>query len=575
MFTLLPKDPKEKLYTLLIGLSGALRFLNLGFHDLQAWDESLYTVRAEGILRFGNWVDQSAFSFDGLYSALHPPLHVWLTAISLSLFGINEFAARLVSALFGLATPFVLYAIGKRIDKPETGFYAALIFTLNPFVTFLARQGQFDTTMVFFITAGFYVLLRSGVSLTLRNAILAGVMVGLSLMAKLFVGFGVFFAFGIWILIHRNNQLVRPWKYFCIAAVSAGIIFLPWHVYMTIVHGNGDPLFIFHAAALFQRTFSGIEGNIKSLEILYFINQLFVLFPFGVVWCLLGMWRTFRTRDDSWRLIGLWFLVFFIVFSLIRTKLAFYLLPALAPASLLAAREIRRASEQSMSPNALAFLVPGTLASFLWSLDQSFRASMKSLISALLRFQFPNDFDTVKLFVLTTIILCSVMVILFLAKRNTLAPGIPFLLLVPCFVVVADSLFVTDRNQYRDGAAELAMFVERHDVERIVVAGYERNPQLTYYLRGADIGWRDDISIRRIEPPGDRTLFRQWLAHEMIGEQSGTLLVIEKDKFIRYEVINPPDIVPQDFQTVFESRRYTAYLRSTSDLLAASHSEVN
>lgn len=83
----------ERLYVFALLAVGLLRFLNLGFEDLQAWDEALYAVRAEGILRFGGFLDQTQFSIGGLYSSLHPPLYVWLTSVSFFLFGVTEFAA--------------------------------------------------------------------------------------------------------------------------------------------------------------------------------------------------------------------------------------------------------------------------------------------------------------------------------------------------------------------------------------------------------------------------------------------------------------------------------------------------
>lgn len=568
MFTQPPS--RERIYLIMIGLSCALRFVNLGFLDLQAWDESLYTVRAEGILRFGNWIDQTSFSIDGLYSALHPPLHVWLTALSLFSLGINEFGARAVSACFGFATSFLLYFTGKKIDKAETGFYAALLFSLNPFVTFLARQGQFDTTMVFFITAAFYFLVPFEAKPGRREFIAAGVMVGLALMTKLFVGLGVVVALALWIAMSGEKQN-QPWRRFFIVTGAAGAIALPWHLYMIFAHGGRNPMFFLTGSAVVQRALFGIEGNVKPLEIFYFVNQIIVLFPFGAAWFLYGLRQSFKTENSSWRLVSFWFLVFFVVFSLIRTKLAFYLLPALVPASLLAAREIASVSE--LSTKALAFLCSGTFASVLWSWDQSWRNHVKDLISSILRLQAPHVADLFFTSVLTVVVLlCTAIFILPVMKEKlrVFAPAIPYALLVPLVFFVVNEVAIKDRTQYRDGATQLSDFIREYDIKRIVVAGYERNPQLTYYLRGADIGWSDALSIRRISPPTDRTLFRQWIAQEMAGEQAEALLVLEKDKFIRYETIHPPDVVPESFQPVFESRRYSAYLRAPSNFLADS-----
>jgi hypothetical protein len=94
-----------------------------------------------------------------------------------------------------------------------------------------------------------------------------------------------------------------------------------------------------------------------------------------------------------------------------------------------------------------------------------------------------------------------------------------------------------------------------------VVAGYERNPQLTFYLEGADIGWRDDLTIKRIIPPEDRGEFRSWLTGELAGTPNDVMAVIEKDKFIRYERVTVDEVLPPDYALIFESRRYAALQR--------------
>ena len=95
------REHTERTYAIALAAVALMRFVNLGFLDLQAWDEALYAVRAETIAQFGAILDQTPFSIGGLYSSLHPPLYVWLTSVSFLLFGVTEFAARFFSAIFG------------------------------------------------------------------------------------------------------------------------------------------------------------------------------------------------------------------------------------------------------------------------------------------------------------------------------------------------------------------------------------------------------------------------------------------------------------------------------------------
>jgi hypothetical protein len=132
------------------------------------------------------------------------------------------------------------------------------------------------------------------------------------------------------------------------------------------------------------------------------------------------------------------------------------------------------------------------------------------------------------------------------------------------FLWSAYQIFVVDVNQWNDGGKALAEFVRMGGYDRIVVAGYERNPQLTFYLRGIDIGWTAEMQFRRIIPPKDRQQFRSWLFEETSIEPPTTLLVLEKDKLIRYQTVDPLEIVPPDYELVFESRRYACFRRTGS-----------
>src|SRR3990170_4016742 len=96
-------------------LVGLLRFVNLGFGEIQEWDEALYAVRAKSVANFGDWLDQSNHSVGGLYSASHPPLFVWLTALGYEVLGISNFSTRLWSAIFGCGLIFVAYLLGKHL----------------------------------------------------------------------------------------------------------------------------------------------------------------------------------------------------------------------------------------------------------------------------------------------------------------------------------------------------------------------------------------------------------------------------------------------------------------------------
>jgi hypothetical protein len=571
MGELLNERQRNRVFLLVLLAVGLLRFINLGFHDLQAWDEALYAVRAEGILIFGGIFDQTPFSIGGLYSSLHPPFYVWLTSISFLLFGVTEFAARFFSALLGGLTLIVVYHIGKELQDEKTGFVAAMLFGLNPFVTFLARQGQFDTTLVFLLTLSMLFYLRLETLKSTRYAGYAGLAVGTALMTKLFVGFGLPLTFFLWKAFTQKDEEKLRWRQFFLSVGIALLVALPWHVYITIARGFGNPLFLLDASAVFERSLYGVEGNVKPLEVLYFVNQLFVLFPLGIIWFLFGLYRVFKEREKLWMFPALWFTVFFVVFSVMRTKLSVYALPMLVPASLLAAREILKFTAGSYSSRLTAFFIGGTGLSLLWASNQEWRNLAKSIPAALFAARIPDTATFVQ-FLPFVVFLCSILFLTFALYKNEkislVRSPLPTLLLLPSFLMTFYNVVGYDQYQFNDGAQGLAKFVEERQPSIMVVAGFDRNPQLTFYLDGADIGWRDELEIRRITPPKIRAEFRSWLSEQASVLPKDALVIVEKDKFIRYEWVTAEEVTPLDYSLVYDSKRYAVFQRVQPTQLA-------
>ena len=80
-------------------------------------DEGRYVGVAWGMLKLGDW---AVPRLDGLPFFHKPPLFYWITALSMELFGVNEWAARLTSVLaatliVSLAFWFLKKHVGQRL----------------------------------------------------------------------------------------------------------------------------------------------------------------------------------------------------------------------------------------------------------------------------------------------------------------------------------------------------------------------------------------------------------------------------------------------------------------------------
>jgi hypothetical protein len=90
---------------------------------------------------------------NGDYRFDKPPLIYWCQVLSYDLFGDNDFAARFPSVLFAAATACLIACWGARLFNPNYGLWAGLLFGTTLQVFIHARAAVADMPMVFFFTA--------------------------------------------------------------------------------------------------------------------------------------------------------------------------------------------------------------------------------------------------------------------------------------------------------------------------------------------------------------------------------------------------------------------------------------
>src|SRR6266436_3776232 len=81
-----------------------------------------------------------------------PPLTYWAQAVSYRVFGENDFAARLPSAIAAALTALVIFAWGMRLGGEKLGWWAAIIFTLSLQTFVHAKAAVADMWLVLFVT---------------------------------------------------------------------------------------------------------------------------------------------------------------------------------------------------------------------------------------------------------------------------------------------------------------------------------------------------------------------------------------------------------------------------------------
>lgn len=143
----------DKRFILLLGILAVAAFLRFKYAFFEGlWiDEGRYGRIAASISKH-LWDYSTTTELWGQITG-HPPVFPYLIAISMLIFGNNEFALRIVSPLVSIAAIGLIYIFGSKVRDKETGLIAAALLTVNPIFWFLSERILIGTTLTFMYTA--------------------------------------------------------------------------------------------------------------------------------------------------------------------------------------------------------------------------------------------------------------------------------------------------------------------------------------------------------------------------------------------------------------------------------------
>lgn len=147
---------KPPLKTLLFILLGALvvRASLLEYTNLVDPTEARYASVAQEMVLSGDWLTPKLPMAEGTVPYMgKPPLHFWLTAISYSLFGVDEWSSRLPSFVGTVLLLLLIVSFTSKMFGRLEGLTAGLIFFSSAMIFFLAGASVTDVTLTLMISA--------------------------------------------------------------------------------------------------------------------------------------------------------------------------------------------------------------------------------------------------------------------------------------------------------------------------------------------------------------------------------------------------------------------------------------
>lgn len=268
-----------------------------------------------------------------------PILIYWLQLAAVKLFGLNEFAFRLPSALAGTAWATSIFLFVRKESGNRQAFLAAALMVLSLQVMVIAKAAMADALLNSCIAITMLSLLHHYSTGSKKFLLLAFAVAGLGMLTKgpiaIIIPFVVTFLFSL--LEGKLKQwfkmIFNPTGILLFLAIA-----LPWYLLeyrdqgMAFING----FFFKHNISRFS---SVLEGHSGSL--LYYIPVLILgMMPFtGLFFTVLLKLKTLLSNSTN-RFLLIWFVFVFIFFSISGTKLHHYIIYGYTPLFILMARAL-------------------------------------------------------------------------------------------------------------------------------------------------------------------------------------------------------------------------------------------
>lgn len=129
-------------------------FAHIDELPVQMWDEARQAHYAYEMLQTGDWL-VTTYNYEPDMWNVKPPLLVWLMAGSMKIFGVNELAIRMPSAIASLFTFILLFwFVGKTTGNRRLAFLAGFVLVTTEGYIKLhgTRTGDYDALLTMFTT---------------------------------------------------------------------------------------------------------------------------------------------------------------------------------------------------------------------------------------------------------------------------------------------------------------------------------------------------------------------------------------------------------------------------------------
>lgn len=312
---------------LLVLLAFVSFFLPLGNAPLFDLDEGAFSEATREMLLSGDYITtylNGELRFD------KPILIYWFQALSVSVFGLNEIALRLPSALASSVWLVAIYFfVSKHINK-TTALYSAILFVSTLQITIIAKAAIADALLNLFIALTMFAIYNYYKTQSNKYIYLSFVFMSLGFLTKGPVAIMVPSVVSIIFFVVRGKFSL--WLKCVLNPIGIAlfvIIAAPWYILEYMAQGQNfiDGFFLKHNVSRFNDSMEGHNGN----YFYYILVLLFGLMPHtGLLLKSFTKVKEFF-KDDLKLYLLIWFIFVLLFFTFSNTKLPHYIIYGYTP----------------------------------------------------------------------------------------------------------------------------------------------------------------------------------------------------------------------------------------------------
>ena len=505
-------------------------FFQLGTRGLNEPDEGRYAEIGREMAATGDFLTPR---FNGVTHLGKPPLTYWLIGLSVRAFGVNEWAARLPSALGALGTLLAVYLLARSACGERPGLWAVVVLLSSALFFGVARLITTDMLLTCFVTWSVWSLWRwyTSVDRSWKKILWFYVFLGLGMITKgpVAVMLPLFALAGLrW----RNPTLrLRQMGWGKGALIFLGIA-APW--FIAVAGTDWDHWRYFLGREVVGRLATTAHNRTEPWW--YFLPVLAVAFLPWTPWlCGAGTLRreTVRCKELA-RLCAGWLALGLVMFSLSRSKLPTYMTPLLPPLAILVAAILGRVGEGEHDGGAHRWLRVGAAMAGLLVLG----AAVALGIVATMRFHAREGFVVA----MPLLAAAGCLVSVWLWRRRGLAgfaAGLAGTMLAILLVVVMAFPLFEGKLGKKAPAKYVAERIQReYPADRVLVVFcgyllrglpfYLQRPVLWYHLASKEAGSVFELDVAHPDTPNRLTEPRQ-LQDLLAGSQRVICIASRKD----------------------------------------------